>query len=115
VGDDSHVEMHWLATTRDQEDAPVGGRVLVAKTIPLDEMAKAWMALNIPTTRTMLIWIHTLVGKASQAANAHTSRHHKTAIDRCTASTRTRIRHMHYNISVAKWLRLRSYTRLAAS
>lgn len=109
------VEMHWLAITRDPEGALVGGRVLVAKTIPLDETAKAWTALNIPTTMKMLIWIRTLVGKASQAANAHTSRHHKTVIDRCTASTRTHTRPMHYNISVAKWLRLRSYTRLAAS
>jgi hypothetical protein len=88
---------------------------LVAKTIHSGETAKAWTALNIPMMRRMLIWIPTLAGRVSQAANAHTSRHHKTVIDRCTASTRTHTRHTHYSISVAKWLRLRSYTRLAAS
>jgi hypothetical protein len=80
-----------------------------------DETAKAWTALNIPMMMKMPIWTRTLVERVSPAANGHTSRHNKTVIDRCTVSTRTHTRHMHYNISVARWLRLRSYTRLAAS
>jgi len=88
--------------------------VLVAKMRFSGEMAKAWTALNIQMMKTTLIWTHTLVGRASQAENAHTLRQPKTGTDRCIASTRIRTRHMHYNISVAKWLRLRSYIRAAA-
>jgi len=114
AGDALRVVTPLLAIRRDLEDALVEGRVLVAKTKSSGETAKAWTALNILTMRKMPTWIRTLVGRASQAASAHTSRQHKTVTDRCIASTRAHIRRMHYNTSVAKWPRLKPYTRLAA-